>query len=225
MTLRAPLAFALTALLASTHGAAQTTVIDEGTFRISVRGSAIGTETFSIRRSGSGANATTVAQGRVVLDTGERIRAALQLRGDDLRPAAYQIEVAGDNGQSITGRAAGNRFRATVVSNAGEQMREYLVDQGAVIVDAGIAHHHHFLASTDGAVPVIIPRQSRQVTAHVQDHGSTTLQLAGQQVSARRLSVEIAGIDPRTLWVDDRNRVLRLHIPAQQLTAERTSLP
>lgn len=226
MTLRAPLAFALTALLAAAPGSAQTTVIDEGSFRISVRGSTIGTETFTIRRSGSGANAATVAQGRVILGTGEQTRTVVQLRGDELRPTAYQIEIAGSERQSITGRAAGSRFRATTVSSAGEQMREYLVDDGVVVLHDGIAHHHYFLAAAGaGTVPVIAPQQTRQLQATVQDHGTETIQVADRQVQARRFSIEITGLDSRSVWVDDRNRVLRVRIPAQELTAQRTSLP
>lgn len=229
MTLRAPLALGFLALLTSaTLGSAQTTVIDEGTFRITVRGSAIGTETFTIRRSGAGANANTVAQGRTILDTGDQTRTVLQFRGTELRPTAYQIEVTGDNRQSITGRAAGNRFRATVVSTTGEQMREYLIDDNAVIIDDGVAHQHYFIAVAvdgDGSVPIIVPRQSRQAVARVRDGGTETVQVGGRQVTAHRLAIEIAGMDDRTLWVDDRDRVLRLHIPQQDLTAERTTLP
>lgn len=226
MTLRAPLALALTALLAAAHGSAQTSVIDEGSFRISVRGSIIGTETFTIRRSGSDANVTTIAQGRVILSTGEETRTVIQLRGDMLRPTAYQIETAGDQRQSITGRAAGNRFRATTVSAAGEQMREYLVDDDGVVLHDGIAHHHYFIANAGaGSVPVIVPQQNRQLTATVEEHGPETIQVAGQQVEARRFSVEIPGLDTRSVWVDDRNRVLRIRIPDQGLSVERSALP
>lgn len=207
---------------------AQTSVIDEGSFRLDVRGSTVGTETFTIRRSGAGANATVIAQGRVVLNTGQRTRTVLQFRGPARRPSAYQIEVAGDDRQNITGRATGNRFRATVVSSAGEQMREYLVDQSAVIVDDGMAHQHFFIADAmdgSGSIPVIVPRQNQQSSASVQDHGADSIQVAGSQVSARRLSIDIPGMDPRTVWVDSHNRVLQARIPAQDLLAVRTSLP
>ncbi|MFW5947960.1 MAG: hypothetical protein ACOCUW_05660, partial [Gemmatimonadota bacterium] len=128
-------------LFGAAGAAAQTSTLDEGTFRIAVQGAAAGTETFTIQRSGAGANATIVAQGRVVMETGERVTTALQLQGAGLRPAAYQIRIEGGDRQNITGRAAGNRFRATVISDDGEEMREFLVDQGAVILDDGIAHH------------------------------------------------------------------------------------
>lgn len=221
-----PLA-ALALLMASAVGA-QTTVIDEGSFQLSIRGSAIGTEAFTIRRSGAGANTTTVAQGRVILDTGDQTRSMLQLQGPELRPSAYQVEVTGADQHNISGRVAGNRFRATIVSPDREEMREYLVSDGAVIIDDGIAHQHYFLAAAlqnGGQVPVILPAQSRQVSARVQDHGTDSVQVAGARVAARRITVEIPGLDARTVWVDHRNRVLRLHIPRQDLIAERSSLP
>lgn len=224
---RSLLAPALAILFGSASFAvAQTTTLDEGSFRLSIRGTVVGTETFSIQRSGSGANATTVAQGRIILDTGEQTRAVVQLQGSEMRPSAYQIEVTGDDRINITGRSAGNRFRATIVSTSGEQMREYLVDDGAVIIDDGIAHQHYFIAaSTAGRLPIIVPRQSRQVTATVRREGTETIQVADRQVDGQRITVDISGMDNRTVWVDDRNRVLRMHIPQQDLTAERTALP
>lgn len=212
----------------ATGAAAQTAVIDEGTFRLSVRGTAVGTETFSIRRSGSGAAATIVAQGRVVLDTGEQTRAVLQVEGPDLRPSAYHIEVTGTETQSIRGQAAGNRFRAQIVSTAGEMMREYLASDGAVVLDEGVAHQHYFVAAhlgADGRVPMIVPRESRQISAQVTDEGSESIQVAGQSVNARRLEIQPSGMAARTVWVDGENRVLRLSIPDEGYLAERTALP
>lgn len=206
----------------------QTTIVDEGTFRLSVQGDPVGTETFTIRRSGSGPGATTVAQGRVVLDTGEQTRALLQVEGPQLRPAAYRIEVAGPRPEKITGQAAGNRFRATIVSSAGEQMREYLASDGAIVLDEGVAHQHYFLAARvdgDASLPIIIPRQSRQISASVSDLGTDTITIAGQTVQARRLRIQPQGLSDRILWVDDQNRVLKLEIPADDYVAQRAALP
>lgn len=231
MTARLVRSFTLAlAGLASTAGlaTAQTTIIDEGTFRLSVRGTPVGTETFAIRRSGDGPGATLIAQGRVVLDSGEQTRSLLQFEGPDLRPTAYQIEVTGPETQSITGQAAGNRFRATIVSTAGEQMREYLATDGAIILDEGVAHQHHFLlAATGGAgrVPVIIPRQSRQVAAQVTDLGAEEITVEGRTVQARRFRVEPQGLPTRLVWADADNRILRLRIPDEEYVAERTTLP
>jgi hypothetical protein len=228
-----PTRFSLAIALAATFGgaatlAAQTTVIDHGTFRLSVRGAPVGTETFTIRQSGTGAAATIVAQGRITLDTGDQTRALLQVDGPGLRPAAYQVEATGPDRLTVRGQAAGNRFRAQVVSATGETMREYLIGEGAIVLDDGVAHHHYFIATmTPGAapVPVIVPRQNRQVTATLRDAGRETIDVGGQRVSARRLSFEPSGLPARTLWVDGEGRVLRLSIPDHGYLAERTAIP
>lgn len=223
------LALALSALaLTAAHGAAQTVVVDEGTFRLYVRGTPVGTETFAIRRSGEGSGATTVAQGRLVLDSGDQVRSLLRFEGPALRPSAYQIEVTGPETQSISGQYAGNRFRATIVSTAGEQMREYLASEGAVVLDEGVAHQHYFLVAatgSNGSVPIVIPRQSRQVSARVSDAGAEEITIDGRTVQARRLRVEPQGLAPRLLWVDQQGRVLRLRIADEDYLAERTALP
>lgn len=222
------LAIAFAALFAPAAAHAQTVVVDEGTFRLSVRGTPVGTETFTIRRSGEGAGAATVAQGRIVLDSGQQTRSLLQFEGPDLRPSAYQIEVTGAEKQSITGQAAGNRFRATIVSTAGEQMREYLASDGAVVLDEGVAHQHYFLMSAtggNGRLAVIVPRQSRQVTASVSTAGTEAITIGGQTVQARRVQVEPQGLPGRTIWVDAQNRILRFSIPDESYTAERVALP
>lgn len=214
--------------LAATGAHAQAVTLDEGTFRLSVRGTAVGTETFVIRRSGEGSAITTVAQGRIVLDTGDQTRSLLQFEGTGLRPTAYQIEVAGSEKQSISGQAAGTRFRATVASTSGEQMREYLASEGAVVLDDGVAHQHYFLLSAtdgDGSVPIIIPRQSRQVSARISNLGAEQITIGGQTVQARRYRVEPQGLAARLVWADSNNRILRLQIPDDDYQAERTTLP
>lgn len=216
------------ATMAAAPLAAQTTVVDEGTFRLSVRGTPVGTETFAIRRTGTGDAATHVAQGRIALDSGEQTRALLQVEGPGLRPSAYQIEVTGPEKQSIRGQAAGSRFRATIVSTGGETMREYIASEGAVVLDDGVAHQYFFLAAAapeGGDVPVIIPRQSRQISASVTRGSTENVTVAGSQVSARRFVVEPSGLSRRIVWIDHQGRVLRLEIPEDNFVAERTALP
>jgi hypothetical protein len=213
---------------AAANAPAQTTVLDEGTFRLSVRGTPVGTETFTIRQTGTGAGATTVAQGRVALDTGAQTRALLQVEGPGLRPAAYQIEATGIDARTIRGQVAGNRFRAQIVSSTGETMREYLISEGAIILDDAVAHHHHFIAAREsggGPVPIIVPGQNRQVTGTISEQGRETIDIAGQRVNARRILFQPNGLAARTLWVDDQGRVLRLSIPDHGYLAERAALP
>ena len=47
------------------------TVVDQGSFRLTLGGQEVGSESFSIRQDGTGPSAVTIAQGTVALDTGK----------------------------------------------------------------------------------------------------------------------------------------------------------
>ncbi|MBI4410234.1 MAG: hypothetical protein HY561_11030 [Gemmatimonadetes bacterium] len=211
---------------------AQTITLDEGEFRLTVAGREVGSETFTIRQNGTGMNAIIIAQGRVnaaPTEGAQELSASLEVAGATLRPIAYQVAVQGAQQERIAGRVVGGRFSARIFSPAGEMMREYLASEGAVLLDEGVAHHYYFLARrlADGRVrvPLIVPRQSRQVTASVTEQGSETVTVAGQRVEGRRLVVQIEGSAERHVWVDAQGRVLRLEIPARNYSAERKALP
>lgn len=218
--------------LAAAPSAAQTITLDEGVFRISVDGREVGTETFSIRQNGNGGNAVIVARARIMTDGpagAEEVTATLEVGGAALRPGAYEITVQGDDPQRIAGRLVGGRFSAKIVSPSGEMMREYLASDGAVLVDRGVVHHYYFLARRlDGEafrVPLIVPRESRQVSARVRPQGTETVEIAGERVDARHVVVEPAGGNPRHVWVDARGRVLQVEVPARNYAARRVNLP
>jgi hypothetical protein len=211
---------------------AQTVTLDEGTFRILVGGREVGTESFSMRRSGSGPSSVIIARGTIVIDTtgtAEEIVASLQAAGATLRPSAYEVTIRGRDSERIAGRVVGGRFSARIRSPAGEQMREYLASDGAVLVDEGIVHHHYFIArrAADAPVriPIIIPRLSRQVSAEVTARGHERVAVGGGTVEARHLVVTLAGAPERHLWVDSEGRVLRLEIPSSGFVAHRTTPP
>ena len=157
--------------LAVSPAGAQTTVVDEGTFVLRENGREVGREVFAIRRSGTGPGAVIVAQGRIELGESDDLVTQLEVSGEGFRPATYAVQVEGTEPQRIAGRVAGGRFSARIISPAGEMMREYLAGEGAVIVDEGVAHQYYFIAQRLDAgsftVPLIIPRQSRQVSASV----------------------------------------------------------
>jgi len=215
-----------------TGASAQTVTLDEGSYRITMAGKEVGTETFSIRQNGAGPNAVIIAVGRVVLDAErgpQEVSSELQVAGRKLRPAAYEVRVQGAAAQRITGRVVGNRFSAQIVSSAGESMREYLAGEGAVLADEGVAHHYYFLArrleNGPGQIPVIIPRQNRQVTAVVTVAGTERLAVGGTSIDATKLSVMPAGGPERLVWVDAEGRVLRLEVPSAGLVAQRVEPP
>ncbi|MGD8278988.1 MAG: hypothetical protein PVH00_13215 [Gemmatimonadota bacterium] len=227
----ARIAIVVPMLLVSAAATAQTVTLDEGTFRVRVGGRDIGTETFMIRQSGAGENATILASGRTVVEgeAGSReLEANLEIAGTTLRPAAYNLTVEG--GDEYSGRLVGRRMTARIISPAAENVREYLVSQGATIIDEAVAHQYYFLARRvpDGGerVPIVEPRQNRQTWATVTVDTAAPITVAGETVAATRFRVTPAGGgDERTFWTDARGRVLRLEIPARQLVVERTAVP
>ena len=220
---------ALLIALAGSPAQAQTTVVDEGTFILRENGREVGREVFAIRRSGTGPGAVVVAQGRVDLGEADDLVTSLEVSGEGFRPATYAVQVEGDAPQRIAGRVAGGRFSARIISPAGEMMREYLAGEGAVIVDEGVAHQYYFIAQRlDGSsftVPLIIPRQSRQVSAAVSVGEPASITIGGRSIMARRLDVRPTGLPDRAVWVDDQGRVLRLEIQSRGMTAEREAPP
>jgi hypothetical protein len=219
------------ALVAASPLPAQTVRIDDGTFRLLVGGREVGVETFNIRQNGVGADAVIIAQGRVALqaDGASEVIANVQLAGAGLRPVAYDLELRGADARRIRGSVTGSRAAARTTSPSGETLREYLVTQGAVVVDEGVAHHYHFLAmrAIAGAAttPILIPRESRQVAATLRLGGEESVSTAGTTVRGRRLDIEPAGGDVRTVWIDSEGRVLRVEVPARNYVAVRTALP
>lgn len=217
-------------LVADTPLLAQVGVTDEGSFRVSVGGRTVGSEDFSIRQTGSGASIETIATGQVRLNlpTGSlELNPRLRATGLQADPLAYEVTVGGDSPRRIIGSLAAGRFSARIVSPTGEQLREYVASSGAVILDDGVAHHYHFLAKRirTGRVPVIIPRENRQVMATVTDHGEEPVTVGGTTANLFRLTVHPDGGDERRVWVDALNRVIRVEIPATNYVAVRTSLP
>jgi uncharacterized protein (DUF2345 family) len=210
--------------------AAQTVQLDEGTFRLLVNNREVGMETFSIRQSGTGADAIITAQGRVVLQQngGTELVANVQLAGAGLRPVAYDLELRGGDARRIHGSVTGRRASARITAGS-ETFREYLVTDGAVILDDGVAHHYYFIAQRASAgaatVPIMVPRESRQTQATITVGGNESVSAGGATVQARRLTVQPAGGDVRNVWVDGEGRVLRVEVPARNYVAVRTTLP
>lgn len=206
-----------------------TTTLDEGTFRILMDGTEVGTETFTIKRAGVSADAVIDAAGRVNIDARPDVITRLRFSAQNLRAATYQMRIESDPAEVHSGQVAGRRVTARVVSAAGENLREYLVSEGAEIIDESVAHQHYFLArrvrAGETRIPVISPREGRQHIVQVEVAGEETLTIGGQPVTARKLILRPDQGDPRTVWVDEQDRVLRLELPARRLVAERTAAP
>jgi hypothetical protein len=204
--------------------------VDQGTFRVSVDGRDVGTEEFSITQSGSGAVAVTLASGKVDLRLAEgtlQLSPRLRAQGVGADPVQYQVDVAGDAPERVVGTIGGGRVSAKIVTAAGEQLREYVASAGAVVLDEGVAHHYYFLATRThaGRVPIIVPRDNRQVMATVSSRGEESVQVGGRTVRLFHLLVQPQGGTEANVWVDDLNRVIKVEIPGSHYLAVRTELP
>jgi hypothetical protein len=209
---------------------AQTGAEDTGTFRVFVEGREVGTEEFSIRETGAGTNAEVGATGRVTLSlaTGTLdLQSRLRASGLQASPVAYEVAVGGSAPRKIVGTIGSGRFSAKIVTPSGEQLREYVASDGAVVLDEGVAHHYYFLArrTHSGSVPVLVPRENRQVMATVTDRGEERVDVGGTTATLYHLVVQPRGGDEHHVWVDDLNRVIKVEIPARQYLAVRTSIP
>jgi hypothetical protein len=225
-----PVAFVV-ALLLPAPGQAQSVLMDEGTFRIRVDGRDAGTETFTIRRSGSGAAAQIIATAEIQMQLPEGradIRPALQATGTEMAVSAYQVKISGALQEEIYLTLGERRFLTTIRSERGEREREFRAAPGTLVLDPGVAHQYYFLAGRVGAeggtVPVISPREGRQFDLRVTVVGSETLTIGGSPIQARHLRMEGTG-GTRELWVNGDGRVLRVEHPQTGYVATRERAP
>jgi hypothetical protein len=221
----------LASLLWAPGVGAQNFAVDEGTFLLFENGREVGTETFTIRRAGTGEEARWIARGIVEFSGSAgswSMAPALEAQGDRLTLAAYQLKVSGDQEEEIYVSLSGRRYLAKVVSDEGEQMREFRAVPGLLLLEDGVAHQYFllrpYLEGEGTTLTALIPRRSRQIRMRVVSVGTETISLpGGVSVPARHFRLE-AGEDSREVWLDEQDRVVRVQIPATGFRADRQDL-
>ena len=119
------------------------------------------------------------------------------------------------------------RFSVFLQTKGGESAREYVLNNGALLMDDGVFHHFYFIpiASSHDHVLVIAPRSGQQERFALQDLGADPVRVATKQVDARHLALKGADGESRDVWVDDKGRLLKVALPAHGLVALRDELP
>jgi hypothetical protein len=205
---------------------AQTVILDEGTFRILRAGQSVGTESFTIRRTGQGAEAQVLANGEITLDlpSGQELVKPLLQTGPDLSLSAYQVEVSGPDRREIFVTSSGRRLLVSTRAPGGDQEREFRAAPGGVLLEEGVAHQYWFLSQlTEGtAVNVLVPRAGAQDRIEVRSVRPESLVVAGAPAEARHVTFAINGAI-HEVWYDGEDRVLKVDVPGSGFTAERTS--
>lgn len=205
----------------------QNLALEEGTFVLTLNGREIGTETFSIRRSGAGEEVRVIAQGVVELMLPEGFRSmapALEAMGPALSLTNYQLKVSGDVQREVYVRLNGRRFMATTRTESGEQMREFRAGPGSLLLEDDVAHQYFllgpYLDQESATLSVLIPRRGRQVRMRLVRLGPEDLETTdGSVIRARHFRLE-AGEDSREVWFDEQGRVLRVARPDSGFLAE-----
>lgn len=224
-----------TLLLAATalapRGAdAQFGASDTGVFDVRIGGRSVGTEEFSIRQSGGGSGAEIVATGRVnlAIPTGTLdLTTSLRTTGFQAEPVSYEVTIGGTSPRKIVGSVGDGRFSARIATPSGEQLREYVVSGGATVLDDAVAHHYYFLARRmrNGRIPIIVPRENRQILATVRDVGEEQVTIGDAIHTLYHLEVQPDGGEIRHVWLDDLGRVIKVEIPSSGYMAVRTEIP
>jgi hypothetical protein len=226
MPMRHPILLAAALAAAASAVDSQVAVVDEGRFIITRDGRRIGTEDFVIRRTpGAGGDVLT---GTATVAYDDR-RLAPALRTDPKgSPLAYQVEirVGPEVQESLRGQIGRGRFSARIRTPGGESAKEYIVSDGAVILDDEVFHQYYFLgmSARTGSVPVVVPRRNVQVSMRVQTGGgSEMVEIGGTRVAARHLEISDPGGTNRQVWLDSQGRVLKVTVNG--VTATRDELP
>lgn len=208
--------------------AAQSVLVDEGTFVLTVDGKPAGTETFQIRRSGLGNDAIVIAHGQVSLTEAEgkvELNPLLEANMPGGAATSYHLKVTGAQTSELSLKLAGRRYVSLIRSKAGEEEREFLARPETHILEQGVAHQYYFLRNVQEgqATPVIEPRTRKQLQFTASASSDVQLQLGPNTVAARRVTFT-AGDDARTVWFDRQGRVLKVEIPSLGYVAERQDL-
>ena len=224
-----PLHLAVAALaFAASPLPAQVTTVDEGSFTVSRKGERIGREEFTIRRTpGAEGQSMLVASATVSYD--DR-RIAPALRTDSAgAPIAYALEVRSGTEvqEQLKGAVGRGRFSAVTRTPKGESAREYIVTDGALILDDEIFHQYFFVArvTRQGAVPVVVPRRNAQMMVRIEEGGAASVTVGGQALAARRVTIREPGGGLRHILVDAKGRVLQVELPALGIVATRDDPP
>lgn len=225
--------FGLTALLFATATAtalpAQSAqIIDQGSFTISVGNQRAGREDFRIEGT-PGASGALEFVARATVVFGDR-RLTPALHSDSLgAPSDYQIESRGTTtgSERWSGKITRGRVSARINNARGESAKEYIVTDGALILDDDVFHQYYFLArrADNTRIAIVVPRRNAQLVLSVSNAGNERVTIGTKDLDARHIVLTEPGGATRDLWIDAKGRVLKVAIPARNLVAQRDDPP
>jgi hypothetical protein len=141
-------------------------------------------------------------------------------------PVTYEARLAFEGRNlRIEGRGRPGRFSVLSSTTGGESAREYILEDGALLMEDEVFLHFYFVPlAASSRVSVITPRSAEQSTFSIATNGSETVDIAGVKLAARRFSISSDGVK-RDVWVDALGRLLKVSIPDKDLVALRDDPP
>jgi hypothetical protein len=214
----------------SGQAASPADVKDRGVFVLTMAGKQIGTETFEIRSKAGNVEAEAQIELRLEQE-GKKVEfktSATLLLTPELQPLSYEWTQKGTQSShlQIDLRASPAAARYRTVTGE-EDVREFSFQRGIIILDNNVIHHyqlavHRFRIAGGGkqTFPAFIPQEALPGSLNLEDVGPETETVAGREQMLQHLvmTTDNARIE---LWVDSRDRLQKISIPAAELEVTR----
>jgi hypothetical protein len=144
-------------------------------------------------------------------------------------PVSYECNVVehGEVVHHLQGRGRPGRFSILVQTKTGEAAREYVLNNGALLVEDDVFHHLSFVsfAAKHRQLIVISPRSGEQNRYELEDRGSESVEIAGQTLASRHFALVGSRSVSLEVWVDAKDRLLKVAIAEKGLVALRDDPP
>jgi uncharacterized protein DUF6134 len=205
---------------------AQSAVMDEGTLMVTRNGAPLGRESFRLVRAPAPGGQVYRATGQSALGD-SRTTTSLSTDSSGV-PVSYESEVTRQGRKSrLRGAGRPGRFSVLVGTATAESTREYVLNNGALVIDQDVFHHYMFvpLAMGHANVVVIVPQSAEQETLKLEERGSEMVEVANRSIRSRHFALVAEDGSTRDVWVDDKGRLLKVSIPARGLVALRDDPP
>jgi hypothetical protein len=216
---------ASTLAMAGVAVAQGTRIADQGSFTISQNGQRIGREDFTISAAPSGSGVEFTASATV--QYGDR-RLQPSLRTDSSGVAmSYEVTTRAANSpaERWEGSIVRGRVSARIQTPRGQSAKEFIVADGALVLDDEVFHQYFFIAREQGPVTVMRPRENTQLRVGVVREGSDRVAIGTRELEATRVVLTEPGGARREIWVDAEGRVLKVSLPASGIVALRDDPP
>lgn len=199
---------------------------DRGQFVLKLGGNPIGTETFEIATKGDTVEASAKIELRVQQE-GKAVEFKTfphLVLTPDLEPLSYEWSQKGAQSSQLEVDLRSSRATAKYRTVSGEEdVREFEFVKNLVILDNNVIHHYQIIVlryrragGGKQTFPAFIPQEALPGSLTVEDAGPERVDVGGREQLLQHLVVttDNARID---LWVDDRDRLQKIAIPAGQL--------